>query len=285
MKRREFLKGAAVTAAGTGMLGLGGAVATTAIRPNTVYAQTTEAAVDRVVKAGKLRLGVDLTFPPLQFRDPKTKEPQGYCVEISKLMAKDLGVEIEWVELPFAQLVPSLLAGKFDWSGIGLTITPERAKAVRFVDEPLFTEDSILLLRRDGRLRNANDLNAPNVTISNLVGSAQDATARLLWPRAKFKPLQQQEAMLEVASGRATAALVAAWVAVPFAEQNRNVRIWEGGSVIHDINTFMLPHGDEKTAYWISNWMRYQASHRVPEGLWKKWLADMLGKIDRYSRR
>jgi ABC-type amino acid transport substrate-binding protein len=284
MRRREFLKTAAVVA-GAGAAGWGGALTSLARSPQPARAAPAgEAIIDRVARAGKVRLGVDLTFPPLQFRDPKTQQPTGYCVEISKAIAADLGVQIEWVELPFAQLIPAMLAGRFDWSGIGLTITPERAKSVRFIDEPLFTEDSVLLIPRDFTLRRLEDLNTPSVTISNLVGSAQDATARLLWPRARFKPLQQQEAMLEVASGRAQACLVAAWVAVPFAEQNRNVRIWEGGSVIHDVNTVMLPHGDEKTAYWLANWFRYHGAHRLPEGLWKKWLGEFLAKIQRFSR-
>ncbi len=285
MRRREFLTTAATTA-GAGVLGFGGALAVASRNPvGVAFAQSGESAVDRVTKGGTVRLGVDLTFPPLQFRDPQTKEPKGYCVEISQMIAKDLGVKIEWVELPFGQLVPAMLAGKFDWSGIGLTITPERAKSVRFVNETLFEEDSVLLIKKGFQLKKADDLNASNVTISNLLGSAQDASARLLWPKAQFKPLQQQEAMLEVASGRATAALVAAWVAVPFVEQNANVRVWEGGSIIHDVNTFMLPLGDEKTAYWLSNWMRFYTSHRTLEGLWRKWNAEFLAKLQKYSQR
>ena len=284
MRRREFLKTAAAVA-GAGAAGLGGALTTLAAAPRPAQAAAaSESSIDRVVRTGKVRLGVDLTFPPLQFRDPRTQQPTGYCVEVSQAIAKDLGIQIEWVELPFAQLIPAMLAGRFDWSGIGLTITPERAKSVRFVDEPLFTEDSVLLIPRDFSLKSLDDLNKPTVTISNLVGSAQDATARLLWPRARFKPLQQQEAMLEVASGRAQACLVAAWVAVPFAEQNRTVRIWEGGSVIHDVNAVMLPLGDEKTAYWLGNWFRYHGAHRLLEGLWKKWLGEFLAKVQRYSR-
>jgi polar amino acid transport system substrate-binding protein len=291
MKRRELLTTATATA-GASVLGMGALAGGSRNAMGVAYAQMSgESTVDRVVRGGKLRLGVDLTFPPLQFRDPQTKAPMGYCVEISEMIAKDLGVQIEWVELPFAQLVPAMLAGKFDWSGIGLTITPERAKSVRFITQTLFEEDSILLIKNGYNLKTADDLNASNVTISALVGSAQDASARLLWPKAQFRPLGQQEAMLDVASGRSTAALVAAWVAVPFAEQNAQVRIWAGdaahphGSIIHDINTFMVPPGDEKTAYWIDDWMRFYGAHRLQEGLWKKWLADFLGKIEKYSQR
>jgi polar amino acid transport system substrate-binding protein len=283
MKRREFLKTAA---AGIGLGALG-----TGLRP--ANAQTPAASpaaggdslVDEVVKRGKLRVGVDLTFPPLQYRDPKTNEPKGYCVDVTKQLAKDLEVEVEWVEMPFGQLIPGLLAGRFDWSGIGLTIRPQRARSVRFVDEPLFKEDNILLLHRNTRIQDASELNRRNVVISNLAGSAQDATARGLFPNAQFRPLQQQEAMLEVASGRAQACLVAAWVAIPFAEKNRNVYIWSGGSLMEDINTFMLRHGDEKTAFWITNWMRYRGAHRLFQTAWDRHTGDLTAKLRQFSRR
>ena len=48
-------------------------------------AQGGESLLTRIKKDKKVRLGVDLTFAPLQFRDPKTNEPTGYSVEVVKL--------------------------------------------------------------------------------------------------------------------------------------------------------------------------------------------------------
>ena len=284
MKRRALLT-TATASAGAGLLGMGAAMvsAPRGLEP-IAYAQSNQdAAVDRVVKAGKVRLGVDLSLARMHFRDPQTKEPKGYEIDVCTLMAKDLGVEIEWVEMPFAQLVPGMLADKFDWSGIGLTITPTRAKSVRFVDETLYTEDSILLIKKGFVLKKSEDLNSPNVTIAVPLGSAQGAAARLLWPKAQFRDLGQGAAALDVASGRSTASLTAAWLAVPFIEQNPSVRIWEGGTIIHDIDTFMVPDGDEKTSYWISNWMRYSESHRLLDALWKQWMGDLMDQLAKYS--
>ena len=293
--RRDFLKMASVAAAGLGAAGIA-AVSETKAAPSepkkyesiAIHAQSDEVAlVDQVAERGVLRAGGDLTFPPLQFRDPVTDEPMGYCVDVTNAMAEDLGVEVEWVEMPFAQLIPALQAGQYDWSGIGLTIRQQRAQNVRFVGEPLFREDSILFLNNRFEFTELDELNSPDVTFSNLTGSAQDASAKIRFPEATFRTFEAlQDSLLEVATGRAQVSLVALWNAIPFIEQNPNapVRIWEGGSLFQDINTYMLPHGDEKTAFWITNWMRYRGAHRLLENLWNTWQADILAKYAEYSQ-
>ena len=293
--RRDFLKMASITAAGLGAAGI--AVVSDAkaapslpekVKTIGFQAQADDVAlVDQVVEQGVLRAGADLTFPPLQFRDPVTDEPMGYCVDVTNAMAEDLGVEVEWVDMPFAQLIPALQAGQYDWSGIGLTIRPQRALNVRFVSEPLFREDSILFLNDRFDFVDLDELNSPDVTFSNLTGSAQDASAKLRFPEATFRTFEAlQDSLLEVATGRAQVSLVALWNAIPFIEQNPNapVRIWEGGSLFQDINTFMLPHGDEKTTFWISNWMRYRGAQRLLENLWNSWQAETLAKYEEFTK-
>lgn len=293
--RREFLKMAGVAAAGLGAAGITVAQAKAAsadvekYRSIAIHAAQTGplALVDQVVENGVLRVGGDLTFPPLQFRDPQTDEPMGYCVDITSALAEDLGVDLEWVEMPFAQLIPGLQAGQFDWSGIGLTIRPQRAQAVRFSDEALFQEDSIFLVNDRLSFEDPRELNDSGVTFSNLTGSAQDAAAKGRFPDATFRTFEAlQDSLLEVATGRAQVSLVALWNAIPFIEENPNapVYIWGGGSLFRDINTYMLPHGDEKSAFWIENWMRYRGAQGLLEARWNFWQADVLAKYEEFSR-
>jgi ABC-type amino acid transport substrate-binding protein len=241
-------------------------------------AQTGEAAIDRVIDSGVLRVGVDLTFPPLQFRDPDTNEPLGLMPEIDAQMARDLGVELEYVEMPFGELIAGLLADKFDWIGIAFTATPERAKQVLFIDEPTFFEDSVLLLRKGFTFDNLSDLNTPDVTFSNMSGSAQDASARLLFPDATFKPLGWPETVLEVAADRSDCCLIAIWNAAAYINENPDtVDIWDGGSLFADINTFFVPAGDYKTKEWISNWFRYYGAHGWQQARFDYWIGELPG--------
>lgn len=295
--RRTFLKMAGVAAASLGAAGLAkvsevkaAPVDDTLEKYRSISFQAADepvALVDQIIANGVLRAGVDLTFPPLQFRDPTTDEPMGYCVDMTNAMAEDLGVEVEWVEMPFAQLIPGLQAGQYDWSGIGLTIRPQRALTVRFSDEPLFLEDSILLVNNRLTFDDLSELDAATVRFSNLTGSAQDATAKIRFPNARYRTFEAlQDSLLEVATGRAQVSLVALWNAIPFIEENPNapVYIWSGGSLFQDMNTYMMPHGDEKSAYWLENWMRYRGAQGLQAGLWQKWQGENLAKLEEYSQ-
>lgn len=240
--------------------------------------QAVEPRIDRVIKNGVLRVGVDLTFPPLQFRDPSTNEPQGLMPEIDALMAQDLGVKLEYVEMPFGELIAGLLADKFDWVGIAFTATPERAKQVLFIDEPTFFEDSVLLLKKGFTFEKLSDLNTPDVTFSNLSGSAQDASARLMFPDATFKPLNWPETVLEVAAGRSDCCLIAIWNAASYLNENPDtVDVWDGGSLFSDINTFYVPQGDYKTRDWMGNWFRYYSAHRWQQTRFDYWIGELPG--------
>ena len=110
-------------AGGVAALGAVGALAVTG-GASAARTASNGSVLDKWVKSKKARLGVDLTFPPLQFIDPKTKKPSGYIVELTELMMSDLGVKPEWVQTPFAQLFAALAAGKFDMIGIAATILP-----------------------------------------------------------------------------------------------------------------------------------------------------------------
>lgn len=240
--------------------------------------QAVEPRIDRVIKNGVLRVGVDLTFPPLQFRDPGTNEPKGLMPEIDALMVQDLGVDLEYVEMPFGELIAGLLADKFDWVGIAFTSTPERAKQVLFIDEPTFFEDSVLLLKKGFTFDKLSDLNDPGVTFSNLSGSAQDASARLMFPNATFKPLNWPETVLEVAAGRSDACLIAIWNAAAYLNENPGtVDVWDGGSLFSDVNTFYVPQGDYKTKEWMGTWFRYYAAHRWQQTRFEYWIGELPG--------
>jgi ABC-type amino acid transport substrate-binding protein len=209
--------------------------------------QAVEPAIDRVIKNGVLRVGVDLTFPPLQYRDPDTGEPMGLMPEIDTLMAQDLGVELEYVEMPFGELIAGLLADKFDWIGIAFTSTPARALQVL-------------------------------LTFSNMSGSAQDASARLMFPDATFKPLGWPETVLEVAAGRSDCCLIAIWNAAAYINENPGtVDVWEGGSLFSDVNTFFVPMGDYKTRDWIDTWFRYYAAHGWQQSRFNYWIGELPG--------
>jgi polar amino acid transport system substrate-binding protein len=79
----------------------------------------------------KLLVAIDLGNPPHGMMDDKF-QPVGSDVDTAKLLARDMGVELEIVKVPTPSRVQFLLSNKADVVISALSITPERKKVVEF---------------------------------------------------------------------------------------------------------------------------------------------------------
>jgi polar amino acid transport system substrate-binding protein len=109
-----------LTTAGVVLLGL-------TIGVGQVGAQT----LDRIMKEKKIRITAEVTSPPFGMLD-KENRPTGSEIETARQLAKDLGVELELVQVTGPQRIPALLSDRADLAISSLSITTERAKTVWF---------------------------------------------------------------------------------------------------------------------------------------------------------
>ena len=164
--------------------------------------------LDKWLSTKTAKLGVDLTFPPIQFKD-SSGNPTGYQMELTIAMMQDLGVTPQWVEIPFGQLFAGLVAGKFDMMGISATILPSRALKGLFSSFPVFYESIVVLLKPGSTITSESQLDGK--TIAVLQGSSQEFSSHQLFPNSKFSPFAQlADAVNEVATGRADATVLSA---------------------------------------------------------------------------
>jgi polar amino acid transport system substrate-binding protein len=70
-----------------------------------------------------------MTQPPFEFFTA-AQQPEGTDIEMGTLLAKQLGLKVRWVNVPFAGVIPALLAGHCDAVLSGLNITPSRLASV-----------------------------------------------------------------------------------------------------------------------------------------------------------
>lgn len=89
---------------------------------------------ERFRQQGYLRVGIEATYPPMAYKDPATNERRGVNVDLVTAIGKDLGVEIRWEEMAFAQLIPAITTGRVDFSGSSMTDLPARRERLSFVD-------------------------------------------------------------------------------------------------------------------------------------------------------
>jgi len=87
-------------------------------------------ALARVKQAGVIKVGTETAFAPFDFIDAGTHS--GLNVDVFQEVAKELGVKLEWVPLPWEGVLPGLEASKFDMVAGPATITKARMERYRF---------------------------------------------------------------------------------------------------------------------------------------------------------
>ena len=278
--RRSLLKMGGSAALGLGAFALA-ACETANSSPGTTAGAAGETSVlDRWISTKKAKLGVDLTFPPIQFKDSAGK-PTGYQMELTEAMMADLGVTPEYVEIPFGQLFAGLVAGKFDMMGISATILPSRALKGLFSSFPVFYESIVVLLKAGSSVSSSDQLNKAGVKIAVLQGSSQEFSTKLIFPSASFSPFAQlADAVNEVATGRADATVLSEFDVDDSLKAHPDLKLLAGPPLWVDANTYLMPLGDYKLQAWVNNWLRYNATHQRLTSLWKKWLGPGLKKYN-----
>ncbi|GLK84262.1 transporter substrate-binding domain-containing protein [Ancylobacter defluvii] len=87
--------------------------------------------LDDIKKRGKLLVAIDLGSPPFGLADAQM-QPTGSDVESARLLAADLGVPLEIVQVTSPNRVPFLLTGKADIVMASFSVNEERKKVIDF---------------------------------------------------------------------------------------------------------------------------------------------------------
>jgi polar amino acid transport system substrate-binding protein len=131
--------------------------------------------LDNIKKAGKVRIAVAMGIPEYSFVD-ENLQPTGSDIETAKLIAKDLGVKLELVEITNAARVPSVQTGKADMVVSSLGITEERKKAIDY-SVPYATLALVVAGPSDVDIKGYADLDGKRIGVTRATTNDQDITA------------------------------------------------------------------------------------------------------------
>ena len=166
----------------------------------TVTAGVVAFSVGSAHAAMKLRIGTEGAYPPFNFVDSDGKL-QGFDVDISKALCKQMGAECTFVKQDWDGIIPALLAKKFDAIVASMSITDERKKAVDFTEK--YYTNKLQFIAKKGM---AFDTSA--AALKGKAIGAQRATISGQWleknrPGADIKLYDTQEnAYLDLGAGR-----------------------------------------------------------------------------------
>ncbi|MFC2046043.1 transporter substrate-binding domain-containing protein [Chloroflexota bacterium] len=233
--------------------------------------------LDEIRERGVIRMAVFLrSGSPLE-RATEGGEPEGYLIDVGYLLAKDLGVEPEFIDLEWQGIIPSLLSGKVDIILAAISATPERALVIDFPGAIVFY-DVTVLVHKDGRIKSLEDLAQPGVTISVAAGSTQHFYAMQNFPDAEILASEgATEARLEVASKRSDASLTDSHATIKFAQENPNTIPLrdEAAKIVvvsREPGSMSIRQGDTRFFRWLQTWQDWYWHQGIFEAMYQKWM-------------
>lgn len=160
-------------------------------------------ALARVKQAGVLKVGTETAFAPFDFI--RNGEHVGLNVDVFNELAKELGVKLEWVLLPWEGVLPGLETNKFDMVGGPATITKARMERYRF-STPI-AEATAAFLKRKGDASVMKPADIAGKTLGGAKSSSQLAQAKAFGDTLPGKVQTREypgnnEAYADLAAGR-----------------------------------------------------------------------------------
>lgn len=156
-----------------------GAAAQTAPATQAAGTATEASRLDAVLSAGTLRVGTTGDYKPFTYLNPQTQKFEGMDIDLAEAMGKALGVKVEFVKTTWGNLLPDLLADKYDIAVGGVSVTLERQKKALF-SEALMRDGKTPITRCENkdRFQTVADIDKPGVRLIVNPGGTNEKFAR-----------------------------------------------------------------------------------------------------------
>lgn len=105
--------------------------------------------LDGVKSRGTLRVAVEGTYPPFNFKEKG--ELAGFEVELSKLLASKLGVKAEFTTTEWSGILAGLSAGKYDVIVNQVGVTDKRKEAFDFTEPYTISAPQLIVRKNESR--------------------------------------------------------------------------------------------------------------------------------------
>lgn len=169
-----------------------------------------------------LRVGTDATFPPMEFVDNGKRT--GFDIELMEAIAKNMGKQIEWIDIDFKGLIPGLMSKRFDMAVSAIYITDERKKVVDFTD-PYYAGGLVAMVKdNNAAIKKLTDLDGKKVSVQ--VGTKSVSYLAEKFPKVQRVEVEKNQEMFSLVDiGRADAAVTGKPAAFQYVRTRGGLRV------------------------------------------------------------
>ena len=160
--------------------------------------------LSRILHAKTLRVCVWPDYYGITYRNPKTQQLMGIDVDNARALANVLGVQVEFVDSSFANLIGDVLADRCDIAMFAIGITPQRQEKLRFTQPHLASDIYAITTQSNRRIRSWADIDQPDTVVAVAKGTLHESVMKTKLKAAELRVVETPAAReQEVRSGRA----------------------------------------------------------------------------------
>lgn len=247
-------------------LGLTGLAVSAAL----MIASPASAELKDILEAGKIKIATPENFPPFGSLGSEG-EYEGYDIDVAKMIAEDLGVELELVPVTSKQRIPFLETDKADLVIATLGANPERAKSIWFSHAyaPFF---SGVFAKPDVAVSTIDDFSGKKIAVTS--GTLEDLAITADAPEdAEIIRFGDNAATIAAyVSGQADVIVTGNMVALGISNDNPDFNL-ENKFIIANSPSFIgVKTGNIDLLQWVNVFVLHKKLNGKLDELSKKWL-------------
>lgn len=160
-------------------------------------------ALDEVKKSGEITFAMSGGYPPFNYYDDNNKLV-GFDVDVSKEVAKRLGVEFKPITTEWSGIIEGLRAGAYEGILGSMAVTKEREEVVDF-SVPYYYSGAQLIVKKGSTYKSSSDLKGK--TIGVVTGTTFEEDARQLGAGDVKLYKDDNQTLLELQNGMVDAVI------------------------------------------------------------------------------
>lgn len=225
---------------------------------------------DDIKAKGKIVIGVQMDQFPWGFINAAGKN-EGFDIEISELIAKELGVKAEFVRITGQNRIPLLTSGNADILVPSMTITEERAKVIQFV-LPYSANDITLWAKKDAPIKGNEDLGKYVIGVNR--GSVFDPILVKAAPAGtQIRRFDDDASTVQaLLAGQVDAILGSVTYGLVIKSTGNDGKYERKYKVADNYQGMAVRLGDKAMLDWLNDFVKRRTADGTLDGLYKKWI-------------
>jgi polar amino acid transport system substrate-binding protein len=227
----------------------------------------------QIIQRGELVVGTSGNMPPLNMI-AKNGEVIGFEMDIARLMAEEMGVELKIKAMPFHELLPALELNKVDLVMSGMTITPSRNLRFAFAG-PYLASGKAFLAKSEtiANVKDAMQIDSPTTRITALKGSTSQEFVETVMPKAQLMATDNYNEAVQLVLHDKAHAMVADFpiCVVAILRYPHAGFVSVRTTLTYEPYGIALPPDDAHVMNWVENFLHILEEGGKLESLKDKW--------------